>query len=192
MKKKAAMEMSVGTLVTIVLLMAVLILGIVLIRSIFIGGQDAIETINSQVVDEINNIFNDATAKISIAPSDRTITLKRDGEPAGFAFSVRNKGTGTAYFAYDVEAQDVSDCGKEFGDESTAESWMLAKTGTFALDSGTKLDLPILVKFNIPEDAPPCTMIVKLKVDKQDSAYSGTPSTVAGGYSSAQIFVTIK
>jgi len=33
--KRAAMEMSVGTIVTIVLLMTVLILGLVLVRSIF-------------------------------------------------------------------------------------------------------------------------------------------------------------
>jgi hypothetical protein len=190
MKKRAAMEMSVGTLVTIVLLMAVLILGVVLIRSIFIGGQDAVSTINNQVIDEINNIFNDATAKLSIAPSDRTITLKRESEPAGFAFSVRNKATDDAYFAYDVTADDVSECGTDFTKE-TAESWMLAETGTFALGPGMKLDLPLLVKFNIPEDAPPCTMIVKLKVD--DSSQDNlNVENVAGTYSSAQIFVTIK
>ena len=38
MNKKAAMEMSVGTIVTIVLLMSVLVLGIFMIQKIFSGS----------------------------------------------------------------------------------------------------------------------------------------------------------
>ena len=38
--KKAAMEMSVGTIVTIVLLMTVLILGLVLVRTIFSRSEE--------------------------------------------------------------------------------------------------------------------------------------------------------
>ena len=47
--KHAAMEMSVGTIVTIVLLMAVLVLGLVLVRTIFKNSTESIDSIDEQV-----------------------------------------------------------------------------------------------------------------------------------------------
>ena len=54
--KKAAMEMSVGTIVTIVLLMTVLILGLVMIRTIFKGSIENINSVDQSVKNEINKI----------------------------------------------------------------------------------------------------------------------------------------
>ena len=56
-QKKAAMEMSVGTIVTIVLLMSVLILGIFLIKNIFSSAKNAIDLTDEQLNAEINELF---------------------------------------------------------------------------------------------------------------------------------------
>ena len=48
------MQMSVGTIVTIVLLMTVLILGLVLVRTIFGGAVENIDNIDQAVKNEIN------------------------------------------------------------------------------------------------------------------------------------------
>ena len=53
--KKAAMEMSVGTIVTIVLLMSVLILGIFLVQNIFKSAKGAVDLTDKQLKNEINN-----------------------------------------------------------------------------------------------------------------------------------------
>ncbi len=180
MNRKAAMEMSVGTLVTIVLLMVVLVMGIILIRSIFGGSTDAVEAINTQIIDEINKAFSDNTKILSIAPSDRTITLYKDKEPAGFAFSVRNKETNPIKLFYEVEAVDVTKCGGITIDDTN--EWLLAGKGSFSLDTGTTLDMPRLVKFVLPENAPPCTMVYELTIFKENSAVD---------YTSTQIIVTI-
>ena len=45
-KKKAAIELSVGTIVVIVLAMSMLILGLVLIRNIFKGSIDNFDALN--------------------------------------------------------------------------------------------------------------------------------------------------
>ncbi|MBI2045741.1 hypothetical protein HYT23_06795 [Candidatus Pacearchaeota archaeon] len=179
--KRAAMEMSVGTLVTIVLLMVVLVMGIILIRNIFGGSTDAVEAINSEVIDEINKAFSDDTRILSIAPGDRTITLDRDKEPAGFAFSIRNRETNPIEISYKVEAVDISKCGDGFSIPE-ANEYLLGGGGTFSLDTGTTLSLPILVKYVIPRNAPPCTMIYKLTILKRGSAVD---------YDSSQIIVTI-
>ena len=54
---KGAMEMSVGTIVTIVLLMSVLVLGIFFVSKIFTSSNNAIDSIDSQVQSEINQIL---------------------------------------------------------------------------------------------------------------------------------------
>jgi len=47
--RRAAMEMSVGTIVTIVLLMTVLILGLVLVRTIFSSAKYNVDVIDEKI-----------------------------------------------------------------------------------------------------------------------------------------------
>lgn len=178
--KRAAMEMSVGTIVTIVLLMAVLILGIFLVQRIFSGGVDAVDSINNEVINQINDLFSSESSKLAVAPPSREIKLQKADDPKGFAFAVRNNDVESAEFSYVVIADDISNCGSTMSVEE-AESYLLGGSGSFPLGPGDKLDPPRLVRFDIPESAPPCTLIYNINVDKD-----ATP------YATAQIFVTIK
>jgi len=71
--KKAAMEMSVGTIVTIVLLMSVLVLGLFLVQKIFNLGTGAVDAIDSQVQNEITKIFTEEGKSVAIYPSSGEI-----------------------------------------------------------------------------------------------------------------------
>lgn len=174
------MEMSVGTIVTIVLLMSVLILGIFLVQKIFGASTNAIDSINNQVEDQINKLFSEEGTKIAVYPTSRDVVIKKKDDPKGFAFSVKNLDVETAEFSYEVTVSDISKCGSSFTEE-TAESYLLGKSGTFSLGPGNSLDVPRLVKFDLSETAPPCTMIYYLEIDKDDVAYAN-----------ADVFVTIK
>ncbi|MEK6945920.1 MAG: hypothetical protein AABW63_03945 [Nanoarchaeota archaeon] len=178
--KSGAMEMSVGTLVTIVLLMAVLILGIFLVQKIFSSGSNAIDSVNNEVQNQINQLFSQEDKKIAVYPTSREITLKKGDTPKGFAFSVKNRDVEQAEFTYSVTASDVSKCGSTFS-ETKANNYLLGGSGTFSLGPGNALDLARLVKFDIPDTAPPCTIIYNLEVKKAGVSYSG-----------ADIYVTIK
>jgi hypothetical protein len=180
MKRKGAMEMSVGTIVTIVLLMTVLILGLVLVRSIFSASTSSIDQIDSKVQNEINKLFADE-GNLVIYPSDRQVSLKREDDPRGFAFSVKNNDVETADFTYNLEVDsnfDEEKCGSTFSKEK-GNDWLLVSSGSFTLGPGNSLDLPELVLFQIPETAPPCTIPYKLEINE-------------GEYSSATVYVTIK
>lgn len=158
--KRAAMEMTMGTMVTIVLLVTVLILGLVLVRNIFGSGTDAVSDIDSAVKGEIRKLFADEGKTLVIYPSSRRFTMKAGDDPSGFAFSVRNKDVETKTYTYDVAAEsgfDFSKCGSTFT-ESRANSWLLVSSGSFSLGPGRDLELPELVLFDIPETAPPCTI----------------------------------
>ena len=190
LKKRGAMEMSVGTIVTIVLLMTLLVLGIFLIQRIIGGSTDAVDAVNRQVIREINDLFGDETRKLSVFPNDREITIKRGDTPKGFAFDVRNNdGTEGHAFSYYVEAQDHSRCGREFlGDSGKrkVERYLIGSTGEISLGPGSRMDNPEIIRFSVPEDNPLCPITYKLYIEKKEE--SGRTSA----YSEAQILVNIK
>ena len=56
--KKGAIELSIGTIVIVVLAMSMLILGLVLVRTIFAGATYNVQQMNDKVKDQINQLFN--------------------------------------------------------------------------------------------------------------------------------------
>lgn len=179
--RKAAIEMSMTTFVTIVLVVIVMVLGIFFIQKIFTSGTNAIDSIDSQVQSEINKLFSEEEgSKLAVYPTSRQITIKKGDDPKGFAFSVRNDDVNTRQFTYSITADDISKCGNTMT-KAIAESYLLGGTGSFELGPGNSLDLPRLVKLDVPELAPPCTMIYSLSVKRGTEAYSV-----------ADIFITIK
>ena len=83
------MEMSMGTIVTIILLVVVLVLGIFFVQKIFGTGNKAIDQIDVQVQNEINKLFTEEGKKVVVYPNSREISLKQ-GESGGFGFSIMN------------------------------------------------------------------------------------------------------
>ncbi len=178
--KKAAMEMSVGTIVTIVLLMTVLILGLVLVRTIFSSSTENIDAIDEAVKSEITKLFSeDNTKKVVMYPADRTISVKK-GEFGGFAFSIRNTIMeagieNRGIFSYVVSASEVSsNCQVDL---AYAESLIdLGKTNNddIIIPSGDILIEPIHVNYFIPESTPLCHIRYNLNIQKDGQAYLPT------------------
>lgn len=181
MKKRGAIELSMGTIVIVVLSMSMLILGIILIRNIFGGTTNAVNNINREIIDEISSLFADPTKKMAVYPPSRRIDLKQGEKGYGFAFSVRNNGLTDQTFKYFVGVDEnfniQNKCGISKGE---ADSWIIVPQGSFTLARGKSLEEPELVLFNIPETAPPCTIPFDVKVNSE-----------RGFYDSRKFFVTI-
>jgi hypothetical protein len=173
--KKAAMEMSVGTIVTIVLLMTVLILGLVLVRTIFSTSKSSIDQIDQAVQNEINKLFAEEGKKIVIYPTSRDIILKK-GDSGGFGFSIKNTESTDGSFSYEVKAIEVSsNCGMTMGQADNLV--ILGKKGSnINVPSGSSLENAILVKYEIPESAKICKIRYGLDVSKDGSIYIPTLS----------------
>ena len=174
------MEMSVGTMVTIVLLMVVLVLGIFLVQRIFRSGTNAIDSIDNEVQSQIQKLFAEEGRNVAIYPTSREIILKKGDTPKGFAFSVKNTDVEEAEFTYVTSAMDVSKCGSGFTKE-IANGYLLGGEGSFNLGGGNALDFPRLVRFTIPDTAPPCPIVYNLEIRKGGQSYS-----------SVDVLVTIK
>ncbi len=161
--------MSVGMIVTIVLMVTALILGVVLIRGAFIGATNAIDSVNTQVQSELQKLFSgDDEARTAFYPTSREVMVRKGDTPKGFAFQIRNNDVEDATFSYTIEATDVSKCGS-FTEEE-AQDMMIGSQGSIDIGRGD-ISTARLVKFVIPENAPKCTMGYDLKIKKGTSAY---------------------
>jgi hypothetical protein len=176
--RKAAMEMSVGTIVTIVLLMSVLVLGIFLVQKVFSSGTNAVDQIDQQVQNEINKLFSEEGVTLAIFPSSRQIPIKQ-GENKGFAFSVFNKESNGYDYTWTIEAQDSDSfkysekCGSGMTKEK-AESYLVVSGGSFGLGGSAQMEIPELVLFDIPEEAPLCTIPYRLETERDNEPSRGT------------------
>ena len=78
-------------------------------------------------------------------------------------FSVKNPEPETASFTYTVSAGEFSSCGSTFTKEK-ADSYVIGGSGGFDLGPNRQLDLPVLVRFNVPESASACTIVYNLQI----------------------------
>lgn len=172
--KKAAMELSVSTIVVIVLAMSMLIFGLILIRNIFSGGTQAIDSINDQVTNEINKMFGE-DKKVVIYPSVNPIIVRQDKE-SGFALGIKNKLTGiqsqNAEFSYTI--LPVSDVEKDCGitKESVLDLFVAGSSSDTGIPIPTGSDtkaIPIL--FSTGEGDPLCTIRFRIDVKSNVGNY---------------------
>ncbi|MEK6800581.1 MAG: hypothetical protein AABY10_00470 [Nanoarchaeota archaeon] len=165
--KKAAIELSIGTVVIIVLAMSMLILGLVLVRNIFSGSIENVKEIDSGVKNKIKELFQDEREKSVIYLSGRTVEVKQGAE-YGVAFGIRNTKEGeveSTKFTYetslaDSDAEIKKACGVN---KVTAESWVKFGTGDITVKPGPEIGfppVPILVK--VPDGSPLCTTRFKI------------------------------
>lgn len=160
--KRAAMEMSVGTIVTIVLLMTVLILGLVLVRSIFSSATGAIDGIDKAVTNEINKLFSeDNTRKVVLIPNSRLVTIKKGEDSLGFGLAIRNVGKEPETFSYNIHAADTS-CSVRL---SEADDLIPLKRerSDLTIPPGQIMADPIFIRFDVPDTFPPC--LITYQVD---------------------------
>ncbi len=169
--KQGAMEMTMGTMVTIVLLTMVLILGGYFVSQVFFSAKENIENIDTGIKNEINKLFSDdSSRKIVVYPEKREIKIQKGKDNSGFAFSIRNVEQTESTFSYEVSAIETS-CGMTLtkADELIA----LGKEGTgIKLPAGNFMEDAIFVRFNIPETAPPCR--IRYSIDVYKGAKGGT------------------
>ena len=173
--KRAAMELSVGTIVVFVLSMSVLVLGFFLIQKIFSAGGTAIDEVDTAIQDQIQKLFtDDGNRAVAVYPNSREISITRGESPKGFAFSVRNTNLDKGMFTYTTTATDVSQCKGTITKEQ-ADSFLLGGSDTdgFELGPRASLGFPRIVRFVTLENTPSCPIVYTVDVKKNGVAYSG-------------------
>tara|TARA_Y100000034_G_scaffold112542_1_gene146616 strand:+ start:844 stop:1410 length:567 start_codon:yes stop_codon:yes gene_type:complete len=173
--KKAAMEMTIGTMVTIVLLVAVLVMILFFITRITESGIGAIDGIDSAVKTEIDKLFSkDSSKKIIIYPESRKITIKKGEDHLGFGFSIRNTGEEDS-FSYDITAVETGGKGCDLRLSEADGLISLGKQkNSILISAGTVMEYPIFVRFDIPDTTPPCEIRYAINVEKSGQIYGAS------------------
>lgn len=167
--KKGALELSIGTIVILVLAMSMLILGLVLVKTIFSGAKYNVDQMNNKVRDEINKLFvEDQKIVVYLANNEAEI---KQGNDWGVAFMVQNLIKGTAEetrFTYETKFQEA-DC-KSIRERDAMNFLRLGKEGQLRIAPGDS-DGEI-IRFAIPEGAPLCMVRYRITVKADGAIYT--------------------
>ncbi len=174
--KRGAMELSMSTIVILVLAMSMLILGLVLIKTIFSGAKYNVDTMNTKVQNEINKLFvEDKKIVVYLAGGEAKVNK---GDSYGVAFGLKNLITGTpdaSKFTYDVSVANPTEVKSNCGiNEKEALSWIkTGVSGTFQILPGeTVANTATIIKFQIPQTAPLCIIRYNINVKANGEFYT--------------------
>lgn len=172
MKKRGAMELSVGTIVVIVLAMSMLILGLVLVKNIFEGSKYNIDVLNQGVKDELTKIFP-SDEKIYVHLPNHNADIPQ-GKDWGVGFAIRNNAQGSpqdSVFSYKVVLADERIQEKCGVGADVANKWIVTgESGRITISPG-QIEIGV-ARFQIPDNAPLCTIRYNIIVDKTGVPYA--------------------
>jgi hypothetical protein len=174
MQRKAAIELSVGTIVVLVLSMSMLILGLVLVKNIFTGSIYNVQSLNDKVKNEITKLFaEDETRKSVIFLAENKADIKQ-GQDWGIAFSFRNLQTGTTAsdtYSYVVKAGDISTECRGLS-KAAAENWIKARRTESGIKVAPGDSYTAIIRFQVPSDAPLCIVPYSIVINKGADVYT--------------------
>jgi len=182
MEKRGALELSIGTIVIIVLAMSMLILGLVLVKNIFSGATAVTDMTDEQLKNQVSKMFGESSRLVAY-PDTEHINVK-GGEIAEFGFGVKNLLEGSnagTKFNYEVivfDSQIQKNCGVS---EREAEDWItVGRTEPMEIAPG-EIETG-RVRIEVPSGANLCTFRYLIKVYQEDKKI----------YDSARMDVTIR
>jgi len=171
--KKGAIELSIGTIVIIVLAMSMLILGLVLVKNIFSGAIDITDMTTEQLKSQVGELFG-SDKKLVVYPDSRHIDVKQ-GDPSGFGIGIKNLLEGSTTdvkFSYEVVVSDPDLRNKCGVSEQEAEAWI--NTGraedNLQIASGDFISTKVLL--SIPVGSPLCTLRYRVNVEANNQPYA--------------------
>ncbi len=187
--KKAAIELSIGTVVIIVLAMSMLILGLVLVQKIFFGATDSVDTLNDKVKAEITNLFTKEDSKIGIKlGADKTAKIKQGSTNFGIGVGARtNNGNPVSQMQlqYKLELTNPNNqnC-RNFQDYIKFHTFSGSSTGYQSFEDAEADKGFVVLRFDIPEAVGECAQRIKITtrdVDGEIAFSSFSVQIVAGG-----------
>jgi len=153
MNKKAGFEMSITTLVVIVIAVVMLILGLVFVRQIFGSATESISMIDDQVKNELMNLFGEGGGKEMVVKlgTQQTAKVRQGTDGFGFVFGIAPEDiTNLNTCKYSIT--------KSGGNCVTPDpnTWFVYGMSNLAFDEISQNTAYALVKLNIPSSQQAC------------------------------------
>jgi len=160
--KRGAFEMSITTIVILVIAMTLLVLGLVFVRQIFATATKSVDVIDDQTQNELMNLFgesgNDIIVKLG---SQQTAKIKQGTENFGFMVGASpDDPTTFSGCVYSITAPSGS------GDCKNTNTWFINNkypTGV-KFNKITSSAVFALIKISIPDSQLPCQQMFNIQV----------------------------
>ena len=172
--KKAAIELSVSTIVVIVLAMSMLILGTVLIRAIFTGATESVNILNEKVRGEITQLFAEKSSNVVVLlGADRTAKIKAGTGSFGIGIGATTSDgdptdrTRLKYTLTIEQSLSGKDCVGEWGLDKTKKLILNPLDVPNDFDEFQGSDAYAVVSLDIPEGTRLCSQ--KVLIDVKDT-----------------------
>ena len=176
--RQGALELSICTIVVIVIGMSMLILGLVLVRTIFSGSTKSIEDLNDQVQSEILDLFDDDSGNLIVKLGSVDTAKVKPGNRFNVAIGAQHP-DGNAVtretLQYRVELSEDSDenCLRLLGRQRTEDLFITRVNSWNEFDKYSGSNAFALIEISVPKGTARCTQ--KVNVDMR-VAGSQTPS----------------
>ena len=161
--KKAALELSMGTIVVLVLSVSMLILGIILIRSIMCSGIEITEELSRGVKNEVKTLFGADRYGVRCAGQGTAeIRLATGGQRRLLCF-IRTDTPAT----YDLDVNIIS---LEGASTAVVNRWVISEgRKDIKVSPGGEGAEPIFAVLNIPADAQATTLEIEITAKNQET-----------------------
>lgn len=163
--KKAAIELSIGTIVIIVISLTMLILGIVLVRSIMCGAIGLTGDLNSRVKGEVNKLFEATGGEIQCVGNGGEPVVLSPGKINIIYCGIRATEDDARYVITTTIGDDMK------GDlRNQIKTWMGGSDSTWdgAVAPGDELPKKI-ARLDIPNDAPEVGIVLQVTAKNKNT-----------------------
>lgn len=168
MNKKAALEMSIGTIVIIVIAVTMLILGLVLVRTIMCGAMMTSLDLTQKMKDQINKLFQETGNDVVLLYGPAGAISISPGELAGVWFAFKPTMETEYNYRFEIVLPDKFKRAPYNLRESTVESWFT--TPLTGKDVVGPLGKEKRLMITPPKDSSDFDFTLKLKVGNIDRA----------------------
>ncbi len=178
--RKGALELSIGTIVVIVIGMSMLVLGLVMVRTIFTGSTESVDTLNEGVMNEIVTLFDDEGEDLLINLGSTNVAKIKPGNGFNVVIGAQHPdgakvGRETLEYQFTLAEDSDENCLARLGVER-AEGLFITKINTWNLfDKYSGSNAFTLIQIEVPKGTEKCTQKVNvdMKIAESEEASSG-------------------
>ena len=172
-QKRGAIELSMTTVVVIVLAMTMLALGLTLVRTLFQGAIYTAGSLNTQVQDKLNAMFQEEGKTVGIVNENGRIEPARAKDNCVW-WAMMATTAGKYDYSFTVSPEECA--GPGYGlSEAETEGWFVGMKGSYTLaanEEKSQICLPLMP----PKTAPSCLFNLIVTVSRNNVPY-GSDST---------------
>ncbi len=172
--RRGALELSIGTIVVIVIGMSMLVLGLVLVRTIFTGSTESVDTLNEGVMNEIVTLFDDESGNLLIKLGSTNTAKVKPGNRFNVAIGAQHPDgeavvKGTLLYRIELSEESGDDCIRALGKQNAEKLFTTRVNDWHEFGKYAGSASADLIEIEVPRGTAKCTQKINVDVKLKDA-----------------------